>query len=156
MSNGTPVWTPPPGYGPAPHPGGGGQPQQPRPMGPPQYEFSQEDNVVIGKAAFWARMLAISLLIAGGLTLFSCNVVAIAFYVIIAIPFLMAANSLQRVVDTQGSDISHMMEAIQQLGTAFVVKLIVTLLVAVITVGGTLLVVLFFSAIMAMSASLGQ
>ncbi|MBS2012015.1 MAG: hypothetical protein JST00_03955 [Deltaproteobacteria bacterium] len=126
----------PPGY---PPPGG--------PMGY-EYEFSDEENRGIASAAFWARLLAIFLIITGVASLVNCNIVAFGIDLGIGLTFLGAASSLTAVVNTQGNDIQHMMTALGKLGSAFKIRVFVTLaaVVLVFVIGLILTLVLIGSA----------
>ena len=124
----------PPGYGGSPY--GGGMPGG-------DYEFNHVENAVIAQAAFWARMLGIFLIITGVAALLNCNVIGFGLDLWIGISFLGGATALTAVVNTQGNDIFHMMTALTKLGTAFKIRVIVTLvavgLLAVLAVGLTVL-----------------
>ena len=132
-------------YGPPGPPGGGGfnpyvAPGQPMmPPGPSMggpvgydYEFNDAENQVISSAAFWARLLGIFLIVTGVASLINCNVVAFGIDLAVGITFLGAASSLSMVVNTQGNDIQHMMMALGKLGTAFKIRVIVTLVAVVL------------------------
>ena len=105
------------------------------------YEFTQQENSVIGTTANRAKWWGwISLVLGVILTL-----VAFASFtqgveagldallqgvpsVIVGAIFIKTARSLQLVVDTEGDDIIHMMTAVKSLGSAFLVQLIVVAL----------------------------
>jgi hypothetical protein len=57
---------------------------------------------------------------------------------IVGITFIGVGNSLRMVVQTQGNDIAHMMQALQKLGNAFFIQaiafIVMVVLVAVISV----------------------
>ena len=116
----------------------------------PQYEFSQLENDTIGKTAFWAKALAITMFVSAALSLFGCNILNVAAYVAIAIPIFMAGNALQKVADTRGSDITYMMEAVQTLGTSFLVRIIALIAMVVLTVVIMLALFLFAASLLAM------
>jgi hypothetical protein len=117
------------------------------------YEFSQMENQIIERAATRTRVWGIISIILGVLELLG-TVGAIAspgliiylpqgiVSIIIGTTFLGAGNSLRAVVDTQGNDVPHMMTAIQKLGSAFNIQIIVTVVGAVV-VALALVVVLF-------------
>lgn len=106
-------------------------------FGPPQsdldYEFSERENQTIKKASTWAIILAIVILIQAGLgavqNLIQANIcgaiIGFAVALVIGIAFYKAGTSLKAVVETEGCDTLHMMEAIDKLGTAFLVRIIV-------------------------------
>lgn len=131
----------PPGYG---APGYGATPYGAHGGG---YEFDAQQNAVIGQAAFWARLLGIFLIITGAVALLNCNVISFAVNLAIGISFLGGATALTAVVNTQGNDIAHMMTALTKLGTAFKIRVIVTLVaVALVAVIAALVGVLLVGA----------
>ena len=114
------------------------QPPPGGPMGPPGYapsygyEFSDDENAVISKAAYWARLLGVFMIISGVGSLYSCNVISFAIDLAVGITFIGAATSLKQVVDTQGNDIQHMMTALGKLRSAFKIRVIVAIVALVI------------------------
>ena len=111
-----------PPYPGAPYPG---------PQYPPQqvydYEFDDQQNATISSAATWARVLGIVMIVVGVASLLNCNVVTLIIDLVVGINLLGGASSLSMVVNTQGNDIAHMMQALGKLGTAFKVRVIATL-----------------------------
>ena len=105
---------PPPPYG-AQYGGGGGG-----------YEFDQFQNQVIAQAAFWARLLGIFLIITGAVALLNCNVISFALDLAVGLAFLGGATAFNAVVNTQGNDIMHLMTALDKIGRAFKIRVIVT------------------------------
>jgi hypothetical protein len=107
------------------------------------YEFNDQENAVIAQAAFWARLLGIFLIVTGAVSLLNCNVISFALDLAVGISFLGGATSLTAVVNTQGNDVMHMMTALSKLGSAFKIRVIVTLvavaLLVLCAVGLTLL-----------------
>lgn len=130
----------PQGYGGGP-PGYGAMPYAAQ--GSAGYEFDHAQNAVISQAAFWSRLLGIFLIVTGAVALLNCNVISFAVNLAIGISFLGGATALTAVVNTQGNDIFHMMTALTKLGTAFKIRVIVTLiavaLLAIVAVGVTVL-----------------
>lgn len=144
----------PPGYG-APPGGGGYQPPNPygAPQGGPQmgqmgmgamapqygnYEFNDFENSVIDKTAGRAKLWGIISSVIGALQLLgSCGMVAnpsFATYLpsgiialVVGITFIGVGNSLKSVVQTQGNDMMHMMQAMQKIGSAFMIQIIATI-----------------------------
>lgn len=124
-------WAGPPGYGAQPYAAMGRE-----------YEFNQQENAVIAQAAFWARLLGIFLIVTGAAGLLNCNVIQFAVNLAIAISFLGGATALNAVVNTQGNDIFNMMTALKKLGSAFKIRVIITLVaVALIAVGAVIVTV---------------
>ncbi len=121
----------------APNPYGAPGPYMPPPGGPVgpsgyDYEFNEVENAVIAKAAFWAKLLGIFMIVSGVASLINCNVVAFAIDLAVGIPFLGAATSLNMVVNTQGNDIQHMMMALGKLRSAFKTRVIVVIVALVL------------------------
>ena len=171
-------WQPPPGgggYG-GPPPGGGygGPPPAANPYASPgaayggagmmnygNYEFSDMENQIIDKAAGRARTWGIISIVLGALQLLGtlgavANPGFIVYLpqgiiaIIIGTTFLGAGNSLKAVVETQGNDIPHMMTAVQKLGSAFFIQIVVTI-IGVVLVALALVLVFFIAAASALS-----
>ena len=124
-------------------------------MGPPggpmspmgsDYEFNDAENGVIANAAFWAKLLGIFMIVTGVASLMNCNVLALVVNLLVGITFLGASTSLGMVVNTQGNDIVHMMQAMGKLRSAFKIRVIVVIIslvfIAVVFVGILALVLL--------------
>jgi uncharacterized membrane protein HdeD (DUF308 family) len=109
-------------------------PMQPPGGGPMGYgyEFNAEENAVISSAALWARILGVALIVTGLASLINCNVISFILDLIVGIFFITGGSSLAAVVNTQGNDIAHMMQALGKLGTAFKIRVIVTLVALVL------------------------
>jgi hypothetical protein len=125
------------------------------------YEFSDRENLTIGKTAKWARLLAIASFVMvlvhlgfafedpsrlefSSLTLLvfdlGAGVVAALTYLTAGVLFLVVASALQRVVDTQGSDLMNMRKALDTLHRIFVLRIALVFLtimavVVVIAIG---------------------
>ena len=169
----------PPGYG-APPPGGGYAPPNPygAPQGGPQmggmpgmgmpmgaqfgnYEFNDFENQIIDKTAGRAKLWGIISTVIGALQLVgSCGMVANASYatylpsgiiaLVVGITFIGVGNSLKSVVQTQGNDMMHMMQAMQKLGSAFMIQIIATIIGIVLV---ALIMVLAMFVLVAAAAS---
>jgi hypothetical protein len=113
-----------------PNPYGGYPPPGMQPYG--EYEFDPVQNGVISSAALWARILGVALIIVGAASLLNCNVVSFALDLVIGIYFLGGGSSLAAVVNTQGSDVTNMMQALSKLGTAFKIRVIMTIIAVVL------------------------
>lgn len=161
---GPPPGQPPPYGSPAGTlPSGFGQqqaPMQPQPYGGPMpqvsyggygnYEFNDMENAVIAKAAGRARMWGIISIVIGALYTLSgfffflsptllTNFASGIKDIIVGIVFLGVAGSLTSVVQTQGNDVQHMMQALDKLSTSLMVQIIVTIVGVIL---GALLMVL--------------
>ncbi len=101
-----------------------------------EYEFNQDENRVVHGAASWVKALAFTLFaqaVLKVLDIAKSPVLAgatIIVYAVLGGAFLKAGQSLSEVVDTQGSDVSHMMHALQELGRAFQIRIIAMVLAA--------------------------
>jgi hypothetical protein len=128
----------------------GAYPQQ-SPYG--HYEFTHEENGVVEDCAKWGTALAIVYFVVGGFSIFSlCSSplqasINIITYILVGVFIIMAAKSLKLVVNTQGNDIAHMMEALDKLGTMFLIRLIAVAISILLTI-----LVLTFQAIKIASA----
>jgi hypothetical protein len=89
------------------------------------YEFTTKENLTLSQAAHWARVLgAINVLT--GITQLSngfAGLVNMAIYLVIGMALWNGGGALKRVVDTQGDDISHMMDAMTNLARVFTIRL---------------------------------
>ncbi|HEY1954033.1 MAG TPA: hypothetical protein VGH28_00425 [Polyangiaceae bacterium] len=97
-----------------------------------EYEFDAQQNATISSAALWARVLGVTLIVAGVASLVNCNVISFVLDLVIGIYFLGGGSSLSMVVNTQGNDVAHMMQALGKLGTAFKIRVIFTIVVVVL------------------------
>lgn len=172
---GPPPGQPPPYGSPAGTlPSGFGQPQQPMqqpyagaPMpqvsygGYGNYEFNDMENATIAKAAGRARMWGIISIVIGVLYVISGffavaqpallpNLASGAKDIVVGIVFLGVAGSLTQVVQTQGNDVQHMMQALDKLSTSLMVQIVVTIVGVVL---GAILMVLGMIFFVALAAS---
>lgn len=142
-------WVPPGGT----QQGGGGYPPQqpnfaPNPYqqgGPPggfapapsygNYEFNEYENSVIDKTAGRIKLWGIVSIVIGGFQILSsCGMFANATYatnlpvgivgIVVGVTFLGAGNALKAVVQTQGNDLMHMMQALEKMSSAFLIQMI--------------------------------
>ena len=142
------------GYGQPPGPPGYGGPPpsmgfQQNPYGAPQqqpgmmsgggsygvYEFNDTENAIIDRAASRAKLWGIISTVLGGLQCFmSCFAIASPLLatnlptgivaIVVGITFMGVGNSLKQVVRTQGNDLMHMMQALDKMGSAFMVQIV--------------------------------
>jgi hypothetical protein len=106
-----------------------------------EYEFKESENRIIGKAALWAKILAIVMFVEAVVEILnSMNAVSAGIYVTVGIFYLLGAKALKGVVDTAGNDVTLMMSALKKLGIAFLIRIIVTAITAAIII--TLLIVI--------------
>jgi hypothetical protein len=119
----------------------------------PEHEFGGPENEVIATTAKWARTLGVVMLVYSGLSLFGCGIQNTVAYVAFGIPLMMASSALQRVVDTRGRDVSTLMQAMQSLGTAFLVRIIVLAATVALTVLLVVLIAVFALSVAATNGS---
>lgn len=103
-------FAPPAGYGAAPTSG---------------YEFSGVENKTIGRCATWAKAVGILFFVQAGLAVLDFNIVSIAIDLAIGLAMWKGGKALQSVVETQGNDVFQMMEALNQLSSAFTIRLVI-------------------------------
>jgi len=103
------------------------------------YEFNEMENSIIDKTASRAKLWGIISIVFGVLNFMSsCGGFAKADMflnlptgivgIVVGIAFLGVGNSLKMVVQTQGNDLMHMMQALQKMGSAFMVQIVVTII----------------------------
>ena len=140
---------------------GGGMPMGMNPAQFGNYEFNDFENSIIDKTAGRAKLWGIISTVIGGLQLVgSCGMVANASYatylpsgiiaLVVGITFIGVGNSLKSVVQTQGNDMMHMMQALQKLGSAFMIQIIATIIGIVLV---ALIMVLAMFVLVAAAAS---
>ncbi|CAN5592750.1 hypothetical protein BH09MYX1_BH09MYX1_29140 [soil metagenome] len=139
-----------PGGGPMPQPYAGGPMPQVSYGGYGNYEFNDRENAVIAKAAGRAKLWGIISIVVGVLYTLSgfffflspgllTNFASGIKDIIVGIVFIGVAGSLTSVVQTQGNDVQHMMQALDKLATSLMVQIIVTIVGVIL--GGILMVV---------------
>lgn len=116
----------------------------------PQYEFGPSENVVISDCAGRAKVWGALCIIAGAVQLVASllNVIGMIpgngaifsvpagiFNVILGVYFIRAGGSMKTVVDTQGDDITHLMDALRNLSRAFFVQIIATAVFILLVLG---------------------
>ena len=153
-----------PGYGQPPYgqpPYGQQQPYGQPPAAPPaggSYEFTQAENMTIGRLASRAKMWGIISIVIGAVMLISGVALALAIDHVLAQAggaviasaalqpvvsgafYLSAGGAFNNVVNTQGNDIPHMMSAMGKLTNAMRVEAIVAIIAMV---AGTVLGIVF-------------
>lgn len=140
--------------------GYGGAPQGPAPGYSPlaQYEFGPHENAVIdrvgSRATFWGIVLIIigTLLCLATIQVVTGNFSGILnlpmgiVVIVVGVKFLGAGKSFKDVVHTQGNDISNLLRALDNLGSALLIQIIMTIVVVVLTIIMIVLLVLFAAA----------
>lgn len=117
----------------------------PQPGGPPggfapapsygNYEFNEYENSVIDKTASRVKLWGIVSIVIGAFQILSsCGMFARADLatnlpvgivgIVVGVTFLGAGNALKAVVQTQGNDLMHMMQALEKMSSAFMIQMI--------------------------------
>lgn len=104
-----------------------------------QYEFTATENTTIGKLAGCAALWGAISVGAGGWQAQSAARAVLAHHVallphllagvvslIVGVTFLAASRPLVRIVRTQGSDVTHMMSALERLAAALAIQAVAT------------------------------
>lgn len=118
-----------PGYGQpqqaAPHNPGYAQPgYNPGYGGGSAYEFRESENEVLRKASNAAKFLGIVFFVQAALALINFNIIGLAIDIALGVSFFQGGKSLQSVVETQGNDIPHLMEGLEKLSSALLIRLV--------------------------------
>jgi hypothetical protein len=114
------------------------------------YEFNAYENAILAKTASRARQWGFISALLGVLSMTaSCGVIARAEMaaslpvglvgVIVGFTFVGVGNALRDAVRTRGSDLAHVMLALQKLGAAFMIQTLCT------AIAFALAVILFFT-----------
>ncbi len=96
------------------------------------YEFTVSQNVIIQKTATYAKLWGIISIFVGAIQILVAQLPAGIVSIIIGMVFIGVAGSLKAVVVTEGNDIDHMMAALQKLGNAFLIQVIVTVIAVIV------------------------
>lgn len=112
------------------------------------YEFTSAQNQLIGSLASRMKFVAIFFIVLGGIAavagIFSLpqGIVTIfmaAFYILVGIWTIKAANSFKQIVDTAESDISYLMNALNELKKLYTLQYVLVI-IAIIFLAVTVLV----------------
>jgi len=107
------------------------------------YEFSRAENDVITTTSRWIRIFGWLQIVCGAITLIMglitlpagvATLVGGGLYFLIGWYLKGAGDSLKAVVNTTGDDLAHLMSALEKLGLAFKIVVIMTLVGLVIVV----------------------
>ena len=111
------------------------------------YEFDSEQNVVLSKTATWVSLFAWILIASSVLSAIGGVVsadeasigmlIASGIYFIAGLRLRGSASSMKQVVETEGNDIEHLIDALDKLGSAFKTMGIVFLVGIVVFVSVT-------------------
>jgi hypothetical protein len=95
------------------------------PSAPSQYEFNASQNTSFASLAGSMKIVAIIMMILGALSVLSIlagdigSAVMGVFYIIIGVWTKGAAQSIQNIVNTEGNDIDHLMNAVKDLNKLY-------------------------------------
>lgn len=106
----------------------------PPPSPSPSYEFSKTENATISRTSRWAKALAVMFFITTAVQVINLNILGILVDLAIGVTFWRGAFLLDTVVRTEDDDVPNMMGALQQLQTAFTIRIILTAIAAAIAV----------------------
>jgi hypothetical protein len=125
-------------------------PSQPVPSQQAQYEFGPAENIVIGDCGGRARVWGVLCILAGAVQLVASllNIIGVlpgngaifslpagVFNILLGVYFTRAGGAMKSVVDTQGNDISLMMDSLRSLSRAFFVQIIATAVFILLVLG---------------------
>jgi hypothetical protein len=116
-----------------------------------EYEFTEEENVLVGSLAKKMKFVGIFGVIFGvleiiqGISSEKTAIVQGIISIVIGIWTTKASESFQKIVDTQGNDISYLLGALDQLKKLFSLQYWTYLLGAIIVVISILFAVIFAS-----------
>jgi hypothetical protein len=107
------------------------------------YEFNDMENAIIDKTAGRAKLWGIISTVVGACqVLLSCgsfanpsfasNLPAGIIAIVVGVTFLGVGSSLKMVVQTQGNDVMHMMQALQKMSSAFMVQIVCAIIAFVL------------------------
>ncbi len=103
------------------------------PPGPPAaYEFSKTENATISRTAKWAKAVAVMFFITTAVQVVNLNILGILVDLAIGVTFWKGATLLDAVVNTEGDDVPNMLGALDQLQTAFTIRILITAIAAAI------------------------
>jgi len=108
----------------------------------PQHEFTREENQIVGELATWSGGLGILKLMQTGLGLVGGNVIGAAIELTVALALLGGHKALRKAVDTAGNDVDHLMVAVDKLATVFLLRIVLSLVAAVL-LGAVAVIVAF-------------
>lgn len=104
----------------------------PPPAAPAAYEFSKTENATIARTSKWAKALAVMFFITTAVQVVNLNILGILVDLAIGVTFWKGANLLDAVVTTEDDDLPNMIGALEQLQTAFTIRIIITAVAAAI------------------------
>jgi len=105
-------------------------------------EFGPSENAVIDTAATWSRGLGIVYFIQSVGQLLNLNIIGAPIYLFIGLGYWKGGTSLKHVTQTQGNDVQHLLTALDQFGSAFMIRIVCTIIVGVFVAIATVIGIL--------------
>jgi NADH:ubiquinone oxidoreductase subunit 6 (subunit J) len=111
------------------------------------YEFNDQQNGIIKECSTWLIVVAVGMFIdaAGKMMGAQRSIVGAIITIVVGVLMVMSATSFKKVVDTQGNDVAHLMEALDKFGNVMLVRSILAILAFV----GILLIAVIGGAVLA-------
>ena len=109
------------------------------------YEFTSTENEKIGQLAGRMKFVGITFVVfacLAAVAIFAGEIGGLIrgiFYLVVGIWTLSAAKSFRRIVDTQGNDIEHLMEAVGNLRKLYTLQMVLVIVAIVLMVIGIIL-----------------
>jgi hypothetical protein len=109
---------------------------------PGGYEFGETENRVIAAAATWTLILGIITILQAVGNLFGekSNFINAGLNATIGAFMIGSSMAFRKVVNTQGNDVAHLIEALDKFSTVLIIRIICLILVGVVLLLGVLLV----------------
>jgi hypothetical protein len=113
------------------------------PSGPSQYEFNSSENASFSSLASSMKIVAIIMMIFGAISVLNIlagdigSALVGSLYIVIGVWTKGAAQSIQNIVNTEGNDIDHLMNAVKDLNKLYSLQkwlMIVAIVLAVLGV----------------------
>lgn len=104
------------------------------------YEFSELENKTIGKAATWATALGILFFVQCAFSVFQLDIINAIVNLVVGIAFFKGGKAFKKVVDTEGNDLMHLMEALNRLSQAFQIRIVIVIIgVVIVAIAGVVI-----------------
>ncbi len=109
---------------------------------PGGYEFGEAENKVVTAAATWTLVLGIITILTAVSNLFgeNSNFLNAALNGVIGAFMIGSSAAFRKVVNTQGNDVAHLMEALDKFSTVLIIRIVLLILVGVILMIGVMVV----------------
>ena len=97
-----------------------------------QHEFTPEENELLSDLARWSGALGVLKIVQAGLGGLGRNPIGALIELAVGLSLLGGRKALRSAVNTEGSDIDHLMVAVDKLATVFQFRLILSLMGAIV------------------------